>query len=135
MEYDLDTPISAFAIHPTQTGRIFLGFLDGTLCCRNFDFNQPKQQPKNGKQNTKKSSNKGKSGEELWRSKLKKAIRSAQFSPDGTSIYVTSSNKFVKYFLNRDFIFINCRALCMFDAETGKRLFKIKSFVQNFEYF
>uniref|UniRef100_A0A914GUI7 Vacuolar protein sorting-associated protein 51 homolog n=1 Tax=Globodera rostochiensis TaxID=31243 RepID=A0A914GUI7_GLORO len=43
---------------------------------------------------------------ELWRKRMKKAVRAVQISEDGASLYATSSN----------------RAICLFDIETGQRV-------------
>lgn len=85
MNYPFDIPISALAVHPSSSDQICLGFLDGEIGCYNIDV-------KNNLKN-------------VWKKKLKRAIRAIQFSYDGSSIFTTSSN----------------RALCMYDTETSRR--------------
>jgi hypothetical protein len=82
MEINFNASISALAVHPIQTDKICFGFLDGTIKFCNVDFTK-------NSLTTKKSTQ----FEEKWKRKLKRAIRAAEFSHDGTSIIVTSSNR------------------------------------------
>uniref|UniRef100_A0A914M6M0 Y44f5a.1 n=1 Tax=Meloidogyne incognita TaxID=6306 RepID=A0A914M6M0_MELIC len=93
---EVQTPISSIAIHPSQSDKICLGFLDGGITYNNLTILSDPD--KNESLPVK--------VEQKWRRKLKMAIRAITFSTDGSFIFVTASN----------------RALCMFDTETGKRI-------------
>lgn len=80
---EAQTPIAAVAVHPIQSDKICLGFLDGEITFNKFKILNDSD--KNGALSV--------LLEQKWKRKMKMSIRAIKFSVDGSFLLATASNR------------------------------------------